>query len=125
MRARRPGIAIRLSDLMDAQPGAFEEAVKHLTYRRFEVYVIHIVEPSEQEPTIKGDLNLVDSETREVREVSIDSQLLLRYREAWKTFCQELESFCRSRGLIYLQTDTSHIFDELILRVFRQGGFLE
>ena len=39
-------------------------------------------------------------------------------------YMNELNQFCTSRAIPYFRTDTKVPFDELVLRIFRQGGFL-
>ena len=39
-------------------------------------------------------------------------------------YLQEIERFCATRQVAYIGADVTVPFDELILRVFRRGGFL-
>src|SRR2546430_14908718 len=61
MRAREPGLAVVVSDLMD--PDGFETGVRALLERRFDVHLIHVLAPEEMDPELAGDLRLVDAET--------------------------------------------------------------
>ncbi len=78
-RAREPGLAVVISDLLD--PAGFEAGLRALLERRFEVHVIHLLSAEELNPTLTGDLRLQDAETGEVREISIDGDALRGYRE--------------------------------------------
>ena len=60
----------------------------------------------------------------EVQRSEIDI-LLKRYREAFFEYCDELEEFCVKRQLLYFRSPIQEPFDELVMRVFRAGGFLK
>src|SRR5712675_472581 len=55
-------------------------------------------------------------------------RMLLRLFEAYtrehEKYCKELEDFCTSRAVPFFRTHTAIPFDELVLRIFRSGGFL-
>jgi uncharacterized protein (DUF58 family) len=106
MRAREPGIAVLISDLMD--PAGFESGVRALLERRFEVHVVHLLDPQELNPLVGGDLRLLDSETGEVRELTVDGEALRAYRQRLHQFLDRIEVFCRSQEIGYrrLTTDT-------------------
>ena len=106
MRAREPGIAVLISDLMD--PQGFENGVRALLERRFEVHVVHLLDAAELNPTFGGDLRLQDSETGEVRELTVDGETLREYRQRLHQFLDRIEAFCRSQEIGYrrLTTDT-------------------
>ena len=74
---------------------------------------------------VHGDLSLVDCETGEVKEVTISRSLLEAYKKEHEKYCKELESFCTGRALPFFRTTTNVPFDELVLRIFRAGGFLK
>jgi hypothetical protein len=72
-----------------------------------------------------GDVLLYDCETGDEREVTVTRGILDRFAEIHKEYVHEIERFCSSRQVPYTQADVSQPFDELILRVFRRGGFLK
>jgi uncharacterized protein (DUF58 family) len=106
-RGREPGIAVILSDFLD--PGGYEMGLRALLERRFDIHVIHLLDPSEMNPEFAGDLRLTDSETGEVRELTIDGDALRTYRERLHQFLEALEGFCRAQEIGYhrVVTDTS------------------
>jgi uncharacterized protein (DUF58 family) len=105
-RARDPGLVVVVSDLLD--PAGFERGVRALLERRFDVHVIHLLDPEEMNPTLGGDLRLIDSETGEVRDVTVDAEALRDYRDRLRTFLERAETFCRSQEIGYhrVVTDT-------------------
>ncbi|MCU0658957.1 MAG: DUF58 domain-containing protein [Polyangiaceae bacterium] len=121
-RNKRRGMAVLISDLYD--PAGFEEGINVLRYNRFEPLVIHINNRAEAKPTLLGDVLLYDCETGEEREVTVTARLLEKYRMAYEEYRREVELFCASKQVPYFEADVSVPFEDLVLRIFRRGGFL-
>lgn len=119
---KRRGLAVVISDYYD--PSGFEEGINALRYNKFEPFVLQCYDEREAAPALHGDLTLVDCETGDLREVTITKGLLEAYKREHEKYCQELMDFCSMRGVPYFRTHTKIPFDELVLRIFRVGGFL-
>ena len=119
-RTKRRGLALILSDFFD--PRGYEEALSFLLYQRFEVQLIHLLDPAELDPRLRGDLRLTDSETGEVYEVTANEGLLRAYEREVQTFLASLESFCRQRQIGYRRATTDEGFEDWTLRTLRSGG---
>lgn len=119
---KRRGLAVLISDLYD--PAGFEHGINVLRYNKFEPYVLHIVDQGEATPRLKGDVRVYDCETGEEREVTVTTKLLERMQVAWRDYLEEIERFCTANQVAYFRADVDTPFDELVLRVFRRGGFL-
>lgn len=119
---KRRGLAVLLSDLYD--PAGFEQGINVLRYNKFEPFVVHIVDPSEAKPKLQGDVLLYDCETGDEREVTVTPKVLERFTAAHREYTQAVGRFCATRQVSHIEADVSVPFDELILRVFRRGGFL-
>jgi len=119
---RNKGVAIVLSDFFDPnwQPG-----LKALLARGFQVAVLHVLAEDEIHPTLLGDLRIIDSETNESKEMSVNPQLLARYQHTFDAFCAEIEAFCHRYGVDYLRASTALPFEDLILKYMRQGGLVK
>jgi uncharacterized protein (DUF58 family) len=113
MRAHEPGLAVVMSDLLD--PAGFEAGVRALLERRFDVHVIHLLDPEEVNPEFSGDLRLVDSETGELRELTVDGEALRTYRERLREFLERVEAFCRARELGYHRVVTDTPVEQFVL----------
>jgi uncharacterized protein (DUF58 family) len=105
-RARESGLVVVISDLLD--PAGYERGVRALLERRFDVHMVHLLDPEEMNPTLGGDLRLIDSETGELRDLTVDAEALRDYRERLRAFLERAESFCRAREIGYhrVVTDT-------------------
>lgn len=112
-RAREQGLAVLISDLLD--PVGFEAGIRALLEHRFDVHVVHVLDPQEVTPTFGGDLRLVDSETGEEREITVDGQAVRAYRERLTQFLERCESFCRTREVGYHRVSTDTPVEEFVL----------
>lgn len=119
---KRRGLAVVISDFYD--PDGFEQGINTLRYNKFEPFVLQVYDQKEANPSLHGDLTLVDCETGDSREVTVSRSLLEAYKREHEKYCAELEQFCTARAMPFFRTTTAVPFDELILRIFRAGGFL-
>ena len=108
------GLAVVVSDFLD--PGGYEQGLRALMERRFDVHVIQLLAPEEIEPTLGGDLELVDAESGEVREVSLDAETLRAYHRELDGYLSRLEAFCRANELTYTRVTTDVPLEDLLLR---------
>jgi uncharacterized protein (DUF58 family) len=105
-RARESGLVVIISDLLD--PAGYERGVRALLERRFDVHLVHLLDPEEMNPTLGGDLRLIDSETGELRDLTVDGEALRGYRERLHQFLERVAAFCRAHEIGYhrVVTDT-------------------
>jgi len=78
------GVVILLSDLLDP---AADRVIRELAATGSELIVLHVLSPEELEPQLEGDLRLVDVETGEGVDVTVDLPTLDAYKarlSAWK-----------------------------------------
>lgn len=122
-RMKRRGLVFLLSDLFD--PAGTEEALALLRFQRFEVHVIHILDPDELRPTATGDLRLVESESGTAFEVTATEALLRRYHAEIDAFLTTTAAHCAERGIAYGQATTAVPFEDLVLRVLRDGRMIQ
>lgn len=122
LRAKDPGVAIVISDFLD--PAGYESGLRALMERRFDTHVIHLLSREELEPPFGGDLELVDAESGEVREVSMDTETLRAYEQRLGAFLAGVEGFCRGNELNYVRVTTDLALDDLLLRRLK-GSLLQ
>ena len=119
---KRRGLVVLASDLYD--PHGFERGINVLRYNKFDPFVVHIIDKQEAKPKLAGDVLLYDCETGDEREVTVTAKVLERFEIAYGEYLAEIDRFCSSKQVPYIQADVAIPFEELILRVFRRGGFL-
>lgn len=119
---KRRGLAVLISDLYD--PQGFQKGINVLRYNKFEPYVLHIVDPRDARPELKGDVRIYDCETGAEREVTMTDDLRSRMKQVFAEYEAEIDAYCTKNQVPYFRADTETAFDEQVLRVFRKGGFL-
>jgi hypothetical protein len=122
-QAHRRGLAVLVSDFFD--PHGYERGLKLLRHNRFEVFALQVCDPFEANPSVKGDLRLVDTETGEEQIVTVSPTVVAAYEREFEDYCRRLETFCTSIQTGFIRTLTSTPFEDLVLKVFRQGRFLK
>ncbi|MCL2723365.1 MAG: DUF58 domain-containing protein [Polyangiaceae bacterium] len=119
---KRRGLVVLVSDLYD--PHGFERGINVLRYNKFDPFVVHVTDEGDAKPKLAGDVLLYDCETGDEREVTVTAKVLDRFAHAYRDYLAEIERFCASKQVPCIRADVSVPFDELILRLFRRGGFL-
>jgi uncharacterized protein (DUF58 family) len=72
-----PGVTIVLSDLLDPD---WHAAFRRLPHPRRATAIVHVLHPDELDPTVRGDVELVDVESSERRVLSVDARAAKDYR---------------------------------------------
>jgi uncharacterized protein (DUF58 family) len=113
LRTRESGVAVLVSDLMD--PAGFDRGLKAMLERRFDVHVIHVLSADEMNPSFGGDLRLLDAETGELRDLTLDGEALRAYRERLHEFFERTEQFCRAKEISYYRVVTDTPVEDFVL----------
>ncbi|MEC9071775.1 MAG: DUF58 domain-containing protein, partial [Myxococcota bacterium] len=58
------------------------------------------------------------------REVTLTPRVLARYEEARQKWCEEIESFCLSQQIPYLEVLADRPMEDVVVDLLRHGGFL-
>ncbi len=120
LEARQAGLAVVLSDFLDAS--GFEEGLTALVGRGFEVVALQILSPEERDPTQFGDLRLVDSETGQEVDVTFGRYRLKAYQEGLERHVARLREFCSARGIRFLSVRSDADLGTLLLKDLRVGA---
>ena len=121
-RARRPGLSFVLSDLFS--PAGHEQGLHALQARGHEIGVIHLMSPDEADPALSGDLKLVDVETSEDAEVTLDGSILALYRRRLDDWRSEIAAYCAGRDIHYVPVVTDLPWEKLVLQTLRAKGLI-
>lgn len=119
LRTSQPGLVIVISDFFDPESC---DALNALLARKFEVMVIHLLDQEEVEPSMIGDVMLIDSENGGRREVTVSPSLLKRYKQRFAQFCSKIEEYCARHGCSYIRVTNETPFEELMLSYLRERG---
>jgi len=122
LEAHRPGLAFILSDLFS--PAGYQEGIKLLQSKGYEVCILHLLTPDELDPPLSGDLRLVDVETGEAEEVSLDGGMREIYRQSLKAWMENFQTEFRKRSVRYLKLSTNAAWDKVVLYQMRKEGLV-
>ena len=85
---------------------------------------VQISAPDELTPQLRGDLQLCDAETGELRDLTVSPRALAEYAQRHAALLRELGGYCRERAVPCFTLSSDQPFDAVVLRMFRTGGLL-
>jgi uncharacterized protein (DUF58 family) len=121
-RHSRRGIAVLLSDCFD--PAGSEEAIDRLRASRFLPVIVQITAPEEHAPALDQDVLVVDAETGVERPLTVTPAVRAAYQQRFAERQTTLARACRRHGVPCFQTRSDQAFEDIVLRLFREGGLL-
>lgn len=116
-RKPRAGLVVLFSDLLD--PSGFERPIERLIAERHEVVVFHVLSREDQEPSRGGDVSLVDAETGERVDLTLDADVIASYRRRLAAFLAHVEAFARKRGVAYVRVSSGTDFEDALFDYLR------
>jgi uncharacterized protein (DUF58 family) len=114
------GILVLVTDLMDKR--GYDEALRYLTARRMDAYIVHILSRDELHPDVAGDLRLVDCEDEQTTEVTVGDSLVKAYERTLAAFLAEARESCARRNLSYSFVDNHVSIERFAADVLRRQG---
>lgn len=122
LRSRRPGLAVLISDLF--WPTAGLDGLGRMQAQGYDVVVLHLLAPEELDPPFAGDLQLVDVETGQAQDVSLDGGLRDLYRRRLSAWQADLKAYCVRRGMRYAAVSSGVPWEVWVLHRMRELGVL-
>ncbi len=116
------GIVVLISDLMDKS--GYEPALRMLVGQQMDVFVLHMLNPEEMDPDLKGDLKLVDCEDEDEAEISVSTALLKKYKSTLAAYVDQARRFCSQRGMTYLLARSDQGADVLVGQYLLERGLV-
>jgi uncharacterized protein (DUF58 family) len=96
-----PGTTVLLSDLFTDE---WEQSLRRLVHPRRSTLVIQTLHPDEVNPTIRGDLELTDVESRQTRAVSVDEKSAHEHTERANQWLHEITTTAASLRMDHHQS---------------------
>jgi uncharacterized protein (DUF58 family) len=115
-----PGTTVVLSDMFTDE---WESALRRLVHPRRTTFVLQVLHPDELEPTLRGDLELIDSESKQRRPVSIDQASAAEHTERVREWIVAVKDLATS---LRIQHDVSMVgtdVADLIVKSLDRVGF--
>ena len=119
---RRRGLVALVSDFYD--PAGARAALELVRRNQLEAIAVQISAADELAPQLRGDLQLCDAETGELRDLTVSPRALADYAERHAALLRELGGYCRERAIRCFTLSSDQPFDAVVLRMFRTGGLL-
>ena len=119
---RTRGLVVLISDFLDRD--ALDDALAVLRRFRHDVVLLHVMSPDERDPQLPEEVVLVDAEEGIANEIEVTPQLLAAYRQTFERHAREIEAYCRRYGWGYARAHTEVPFEDLMLKVLREEGWL-
>lgn len=116
----REGLVCVLSDFFD--PAGIDAVIESLRRVRHRLLLVQITRASDRDPTLRGDLRLVDCETGVDADVSVTPEVLARYRAAYDRFETRLVEFARERGCGLVRVDADRDVVSQLATLFESGA---
>jgi hypothetical protein len=117
---RGKGIMLVFSDFFFKD--GFEQGLRLLVGRGYDVFAIQVLSPQEIDPPLTGDLRLKDIEDADLAEITVSAPLLKRYKANLEAYCAHLQSFCAQRAMNFMTVRSDTPVDVLVLDYLRQRG---
>jgi len=115
------GIVILLSDLLD--PSA-DKVIRELAATGSELIVMHMLSPDELDPALEGDLRLVDSETGEGIDVTVDLATVDAYKARLAAWKADLADLAAKRRASYVDLSSDQNLADLMFAELRRRRVL-
>jgi uncharacterized protein (DUF58 family) len=119
LETRLSGVAVLISDFLYDE--GYEDTLKLLAASRFQTAAIHVLSSEELNPSMSGDLKVVDSEDAEKLDVTLNRRTLRAYKRRLNAFLQDVEETCRKREICYLFADSNVNVEDFMLKECRRG----
>ena len=114
---RGRGVVVLISDLLDP---AADRVIRELAATGSELIVLHTLSPDELDPQLEGDLRLVDSETGEGIDVTVDLATLDDYKARLATWQEHLAELAVKRRASYVPISTDIPLADLVFAELRR-----
>ncbi|MDQ7025343.1 MAG: DUF58 domain-containing protein [Anaerolineae bacterium] len=123
IREKRAGLVFIISDMFS--PTGYVDGLNILLGKGHEVCIIHLLSPDEIAPPVAGDLRLLDIETGEAQEITVDANMRSMYQQRLTGWLDAIRNDCARKGVHYVMVQTDTPFEKVILFELRKLGIVK
>ncbi|HEY6560322.1 MAG TPA: DUF58 domain-containing protein [Polyangiaceae bacterium] len=113
-RSRKPGLLVVLSDFFDGGPVTL--ALSRARAAQHDVALVQVTSDAEVNPSYEGDFALVDSETGQSVDVTLDAAALEAYVLRYTGLVEELRGFARKHSATYVRALNTEPLEPVVRR---------
>jgi uncharacterized protein (DUF58 family) len=121
-RHQRGGLLVLCSDLLVYE--GLSEGLRYLKPPRWQVLILHLIDPRELRPELQGSYELEDSETGQRMMVAMDAQTMATYRRMVTTWQETISRTCSRYGASYARVLTTWPLEQRIVPYLRARRLL-
>lgn len=121
-RHEQGGLLILCSDLL--APEGLERGLRALQPPRWQVLVLHIIDPRELQPPVSGSIELEDAETGRRLPLILDNDALAIYKQNVVAWREGIATTCARRGATYAQVLTNWPLERQLVPYLRARQIL-
>lgn len=111
------GVVVLISDLLDP---AADKIIRELAATGSELIILHVLSPDELDPSMEGDVRLVDVESGDGLDVTIDLATIDDYKARLTTWQEAFADLAARRGATYVPISTDLPLAELVFAELRR-----
>jgi uncharacterized protein (DUF58 family) len=111
------GVIILISDLLDP---AADKVIRELAATGSELIILHVLSPDELDPSMEGDVRLVDVETGDGLDVTIDLATIDDYKARLAAWQEGFGDLAAKRGATYVPISTDLPLADLVFAELRR-----
>jgi uncharacterized protein (DUF58 family) len=115
------GMIVLLSDLLDP---AADKVIRELAATGSELIVLHVLSPEELDPVMEGDVRLVDVETGDGLDVTVDLATIDDYKARLAAWQEGFADLAAKRGATYVPISTDLPLTDLVFAELRRRRVL-
>jgi uncharacterized protein (DUF58 family) len=115
------GVVVLISDLLDP---AADKVIRELAATGSELIVLHVLSPDELDPSMEGDVRLVDVESGDGIDVTIDLATIDDYKARLAAWQEGFAELAAKRGATYVPISTDLPLADLVFAELRRRRVL-
>ncbi len=116
-----PGVTLVVSDLLTDE---WDTAIGRLPSRGDQIVIVHVLDREEVDPSLVGDVELVDRETGERVTVSLAPETARAFAESAEQWLDAVALRCRQANAGYVKVYADDDIEQLLLTAWRDEGVL-
>ena len=122
-RQARGGFVIFISDLLGLSD--FRTTLDYFPLPKWQMLVLHLLHPAELAPTLRGEIELEDTETGARANYDLTPAVLEQYAAHGRAWCESLERTCLEETVGYARVLADWPLEQMVMPYLQRRGVVE